>query len=83
MGWDGMMCCAGKERCGKPKTYTCANILQSKAAASAGRGNCKLMDALGLWGSRDKGAGRREQDSRTAGAGFSLCRAAMAQVVPC
>jgi hypothetical protein len=49
------MCCAGKERCGKPKTYTCANILQSKAAASAGRGSCKLTDALG---SRDKGEGK-------------------------
>jgi hypothetical protein len=54
-----------------------------KLQLSAGRGNCKLMDALGLWGSRDKGAGRSEQDSMTAGAGFSLCRAAMAQVVPC
>jgi hypothetical protein len=77
--WEGgcgaVLCCVGKERCGKPKTYTCANILQSKAAASAGWGSCKLMDSLL---SHDKGEG-----SRTAGAGFSLCRAAMAQVIPC
>ena len=49
-GWDGMMCGAGKERCGKPKTYTCANILQSKAAAFCRPGQLQTDGCSGALG---------------------------------
>lgn len=70
------MCCVGKERCGKPKTYTCANILQSKSCSFLRAGaTAKLSDAMLTIRRRDQASQRRVQPV--------LYRAAMAQVVPC
>lgn len=73
LGWEvGWGCAVWKRKVRQAELYTCANILQSKAAEAAGRGSSKLNCVMPTIRRREKGQS----------APGSACRAAMAQVVP-